>query len=105
MIRKGFLIQAKPGMAKEYERRHNLIWPELYSTLKEHGVLNFSTFLHEQTDQLFCYVEIEDEGKFNAIAEKDICKQWWKYMTEVLVCDSPAANKAKEDMLREVFHI
>lgn len=105
MIRKGFLIQAKPGMAKEYERRHNLLWPELYKVLKEHGVLNYTIFLHEQTNQLFCYVEIENEEKFNAIAENDICKRWWKDMTELLICDSPNANKAKEDTLREIFHI
>jgi L-rhamnose mutarotase len=35
MIREAVLFPAKPGMATEYERRHNPIWPELEVALKE----------------------------------------------------------------------
>ncbi|MPM68636.1 L-rhamnose mutarotase [bioreactor metagenome] len=105
MIRKGFLIQAQPGMEKEYERRHNPIWPELDAIMRAHGVLNFTTFLHEPTNQMFCYVEIEDEDKFNAMAKEPVCQRWWKYMTEALVCEAPDADKGKEESLREIFHM
>ena len=105
MIRKAYLIQAKPGMAQEYIRRHNPVWPEIRELLKEHGVLNFTTFLHEESNQLFCYVEIENEELFNQQGEKEICKKWWKYMAEVLVCDSPDAEKGKETELKEIFHV
>ena len=37
-IRKAFLLKIKPGAAEEYTRRHNPIWPELETTLREHGV-------------------------------------------------------------------
>jgi L-rhamnose mutarotase len=105
MIRKAFLIQAKPGMANEYQRRHNPIWPDLMKALKNYGVSNYSIFLHEDTGALFGYLEVEDEKKYESIAETDVCQRWWKYMTEVLVCESDESPKAKEDILKEVFHL
>jgi L-rhamnose mutarotase len=105
MVRKAFVIQAKPGMAAEYQRRHNPIWPELEETLKRHGVGNYSIFLREDTGELFGYLEVEDEALFQQIAESKVCQRWWRYMTEVLVSESPDSPKAKEDMLKEVFHL
>jgi L-rhamnose mutarotase len=105
MIRKSFVIQAKPGMAEEYERRHNPIWPELQETLKAHGVHNYSIFLREATGELFGYLEIEDESRFQVIGQTDICRRWWRVMTEVLVSESADSPKANEETLREVFHL
>lgn len=105
MIRTAFVIQTKPGMAAEYERRHNPIWPELQQALKAHGVSNYSIFLREQTNELFGYLEIEDEATFQKIAETEVCRRWWRHMTEVLVCESVESAKANEETLREVFHL
>jgi L-rhamnose mutarotase len=105
MIRKAFVIQAKPEMSMEYERRHNPIWPDLEKVLKNHGVANYSIFLHEDTGALFGYMEVEDEKIFRQIGETDVCRRWWRYMTEVLVCETHGNPKAKEDMLKEVFHL
>jgi L-rhamnose mutarotase len=105
MVRKAFVIQARPGMAAEYERRHNPIWPDLEQALKRHGVANYSIFLREDTGELFGYLEVEDEARFHKIAETDVCRRWWRYMTEVLVSESADSPKAKEDTLRELFHL
>jgi L-rhamnose mutarotase len=105
MVRKAFVIQAKPGMAVEYERRHNPIWPELKEALKAYGVSNYSIFLREDTGELFGYLEVEDEARFQRIGESDVCCRWWRYMTEVLISESPDSPKAREEMLREVFHL
>ncbi|MCE6990193.1 L-rhamnose mutarotase [Dyadobacter sp. CY323] len=105
MIRKAFLITAKPGLSMEYQKRHNPIWPELEQTLKDHGVSNYSIFLHEATHSLFGYLEVADEELFLRIAETEVCQRWWKYMTEVLICEEGNAAKAQEDMLSEVFHL
>lgn len=105
MIRKAVLFQAKPSMATEYQQRHNPIWPELEKTLKSHGVSNYSIFLHEKTNMLFGYVEIEDELRFQKISETEVCQRWWRYMTEVLVCEKPDSVKGKEETLKEVFHL
>ncbi len=105
MIRKAFLIQSKSGLSGEYKRRHNPIWPELKKELQEHGVRNYSIFLHESSEYLFGYLEVEDEVLFSKLEKSKIMQQWWRYMTEVLVCESDQSIKAKEEMLVEVFHL
>lgn len=96
-------MSVSPGWAAEYARRHNPIWPELAATLKEHGVLSYSIFLHAQTHQLFAYAEIEDEQKWNEIAQTDICRKWWAYMKEIM--PSHPDNSPISTNLLEVFHI
>ena len=105
MIRKAFVIQAKPGMADEYQRRHNPIWPELAEALKRHGVSNYSIFLREDTGELFGYLEVADEARFQKIAETEVCRRWWRHMTEVLVSENADSPKAMETLLGEVFHL
>jgi len=105
MIRKAVLFQTQPGMAAEYERRHNPIWPELKKALKDHGASNYSIYVQEATGQLFGYVEIDNEEQFEKIAETEVCQRWWRYMTEVLVCDNSDSPKGKEEPLKEVFHL
>jgi L-rhamnose mutarotase len=105
MIRKAVLFQCRPGMAAEYERRHNPIWRELEKLLKEHGCHNYSIYIHDKTGMLFGYVEIEDEKKLERIGENELCQRWWGEMTKLLVCESEGAAKGKEEPLREVFHL
>jgi L-rhamnose mutarotase len=103
MIRKAFIMSVFPGSETEYERRHNPIWPRLEAVLKSHGAHNYSIFLDEETQQLFGYVEIEDEARWNAIAETPECREWWAHMREVMPSNpdnSPIAREA-----REVFHL
>ncbi len=75
MIRKAFVMQVHPGYESEYEKRHNPIWPELEQTLLSHGVKTYSIFLDEQSRQLFGYVELEDEARWNAVAQTDVCRK------------------------------
>ena len=51
-IRKAFVMSVNPSAEHEYEKRHNPIWPELEKVLKDHGVSNYSIFLHPETRQL-----------------------------------------------------
>ena len=46
MIRKSFVMTLHPGQSALYEERHNPIWPELEQVLKDHGVYQYSVFLH-----------------------------------------------------------
>jgi len=86
----------------EYTRRHSPIWPELERTLIEHGVRHYSIFFHASTAQLFGYVEIEDETRWQAISQTDVCKRWWKDMSEFVVSTNgtPIA-----ETLPEAFHL
>ena len=37
MIHKSFKMHLYEGMAEEYERRHNLLWPEMKDMIHESG--------------------------------------------------------------------
>lgn len=96
-------MEVAAGCEAEYERRHQPIWEELEATLKEHGAHRYSIFLHSGTNQLFGYVEIEDEARWNAIAATPVCQRWWKYMSEIM--PSNPDNSPQSVELREVFHL
>ena len=84
-------------------KRHNPIWEELHVVLKAHGVHNYSIFLHPETNQLFAYVEIEDESRWQSIADTEICRRWWGYMRDIM--PSNLDNSPLSQELDEVFHI
>ncbi|MGC9326679.1 MAG: L-rhamnose mutarotase [Candidatus Hinthialibacter sp.] len=103
MIRKSFVMQVNPDQHAEYEKRHNPIWPELKEVLKAHGAHNYSIFLDPETHLLFAYVEVEDEDRWDAIAQTDVCQKWWAYMREVM--PSNPDNSPVSKPLKEVFHL
>ncbi len=103
MIRKAFTMQVHPGRHEEYRERHNPIWPELEETLKAHGVHNYSIFLDAESNRLFAYVEIEDEARWQRIAETDVCRRWWAHMSDIMP-SNPDHSPIADD-LHEVFHL
>ena len=92
-----------PGHEAEYERRHRPIWPDLERTLIEHGVVTYSIYLDPETRDLFGYVEIEDESRWAAIAQTEVCRRWWRHMREIMPANADDSPVARE--LREVFHV
>ena len=47
----------KPGMAEEYKRRHDNIWPEMKELLKQAGICNYTIW--SDGEELFGYYECE----------------------------------------------
>lgn len=103
MLRKGFRMSIHPGAAAEYARRHQPIWAELEATLIGHGVTTYSIFLDGETNDLFGYVEVENEERWAAVAGTDVCRRWWAYMQDLMPVNPDSSPVAVE--LREVFHI
>jgi L-rhamnose mutarotase len=103
MIRKAFVMSVEPGQEGEYARRHQPIWPELIDVLKSHGAHRYSIFLHPETRQLFGYVEIEDEARWAAIAQTEVCRRWWRHMSSVMPSNPDHSPVSRE--LKEVFHL
>lgn len=103
MIRKAFVMEVNAGSEQEYARRHQPIWDDLAAALKAHGVHNYSIFLHPITRQLFGYVEVEDEARWSAIAQTEVCQRWWGYMSSVMP-SNPDHSPVSEG-LKEVFHL
>jgi L-rhamnose mutarotase len=103
MIRKAFRMSVNPDQYEEYERRHNPIWQELQEVLKAHGAHNYSIFLDRGDGSLFGYVEIENEARWQAIAETAVCRKWWRYMREIMPSNPDDSPRSVD--LREVFHL
>ncbi len=103
MIRKAFVMSIDAGREEEYELRHSPIWPELEQALRSHGVHNYSIFLLPETRQLFAYFEIEDEARWEAIAQTSICQKWWAHMTDIMP-SNPDQSPVTQP-LKEVFHL
>lgn len=92
-----------PGMAEEYERRHNLLWPEMIEMIHEYGGKNYTIFLDEETLTLFGYIEIEDEQRWSQSADTAINRKWWDYMADIMETN-PDNSPVSQD-LRKVFHL
>jgi L-rhamnose mutarotase len=103
MIRKAFIMGVHTGQEAEYARRHQPIWDELTAVLKSHGVHNYSIFLDPSTCQLFGYVEIEDETRWAAIAQTEVCQRWWRFMGDIMPSNPDSSPVARE--IKEVFHL
>jgi len=96
-------MSVNPGQHAEYEQRHRPIWKELANVLLAHGVHTYSVHLDEATGDLFAYAEIEDDARWEAVSQTDVCRRWWRHMRDIMPAnpdDSPVAQP-----LREVFHL
>jgi len=103
MLRKAFVMQVHPDMHEEYQRRHDPIWPELAETLKAHGAHHYSIFLDAPRSLLFAVVEIESEARWKAVAETEVCRRWWRSMSEIMPSNPDHSPISAE--LRSVFYL
>ena len=103
MIHKSFKMHLYEGMAEEYERRHNLLWPGMKDMIHEYGGHNYSIFLDSETNVLYGYIEIEEEGKWAKSADTAINRKWWDYMADIM--DTNPDNSPVSVDLMPVFHL
>jgi L-rhamnose mutarotase len=105
MKRVAFVMSVHPGQEAEYVRRHQPIWPELEAVWKEHRVHNYTIFLQPKTRQLFAYAEIEDETRWAAIGETQVCRRWWANNVSLMPTLPEAHHRPVAAPLQEVFHL
>lgn len=79
-----FKMQLNPGMAAEYKKRHDEIFPELVDLLHEAGVKDYSIHLDEETNILFGVLwRRKDHGMVN-LPNTEIMQRWWTHMADVM---------------------
>ena len=100
---KGFKMKLYEGMAKEYEKRHNALWPEMKEMIHNYGGKNYTIFLDEGTNILFGYIEIESEELWDKSADTEICRKWWDYMADIM--ETNLDNSPVSISLKKVFHL
>lgn len=102
-MRKAFKMKLYPGMEKEYEKRHNELWPEMRDMIHEYGGSNYSIFLDAETLILYGYIELKDEAEWAKSADTAICRKWWDYMADIM--ETNEDNSPVSIDLKPVFHL
>ncbi len=92
------------GKKEEYIKRHNNIWPELVSLLKEAGISNYSIWI--TGNEVFGYYECEKGAEYAAKkqAESPIVDKWNEYMKDVMVMIMDPITGA-QPKCEEVFYL
>ena len=100
---KTFKMKLYEGMAEEYEKRHNRLWPEMKDMIHEYGGKNYSIFLDKDTNVLFGYIEIENELKWAETADTAINRKWWNFMADIMETNQDNSPVCID--LMPVFHL
>lgn len=83
MTRYAWIAEVRPGYEEEYKRRHDEIWPEMVTMLKEGGIRNYSIFRYGLT--LFGYFETDDiERTQEYLAKSEINQRWGEWMAPLM---------------------
>ena len=103
MIKKGFKMKLHQGKELEYQKRHDLLWPEMKQLLNDAGVTSYSIFLESETGILFGYVELENEELWNQLAKSKINQKWWVFMADIMETNNDQSPKTID--LTHVFDL
>ncbi|XOV91040.1 MAG: L-rhamnose mutarotase [Bacteroidota bacterium] len=98
-----FKMYLNEGQKQEYKKRHDEIWPELESLLKEAGISDYSIFLDEETNILFAVQKVSDAGSTKSLTDEAIMKKWWDYMADIMAINPDNSPVVKE--LEQVFYM
>lgn len=103
MERVAFKMKLFSGFQEEYQKRHDEIWPELVSLLKETGISEYSIFLDKETLSLFGVLKISSAMKLDDLPKDPVMQRWWKYMGDIM--ESNPDNSPVSIPLTEVFYL
>lgn len=96
-------MKLKQGMAEEYKKRHDELWPELQGLLKAAGISDYVIFLDEETHILFASLKVEDQSELGKLPAEAVMQRWWKYMSDIM--DTNPDNSPVSIPLKEVFYL
>lgn len=83
MQKVAFKMKLKPGMAEEYRRRHDAIWPELVDLLRQSGISDYTIFLDEETHTLFGVQRLSGISSQD-LGQTEVVQRWWAYMSDIM---------------------
>ena len=98
-----FKMLLNPGMAAEYERRHDAIWPELEALLRAAGVSDYSIHLDAETDILFAVLWRRRDHAMADLPAHPVMRRWWAHMADIMATD--ADNVPVQIPLKRVFYL
>ena len=95
-------LKLKPGMAAEYKKRHDEIWPELSQAIQRAGISNYSIFLDEETGTLFAFQKLATNNAAADFRTLPILHEWWETMTPLMEVN--ADHSPVRTPLKLMFH-
>ena len=98
-----FKMKLLPGNEAVYQQRHDAIWPELATLLKQSGIKNYSIFLDTDTLTLFAYLEAADDTFSDTLPLHPIMKKWWQCMKDIMETNDDGSPVSTP--LKEVFYL
>lgn len=84
MEKVAFKMRLNPGMEAEYTKRHDEIWPELVTLLKEAGIRDYSIHLDRETNILFGVLWRSEEHGMDDLPNHPVMKKWWAHMADIM---------------------
>ncbi|MFD2265130.1 L-rhamnose mutarotase [Lacibacterium aquatile] len=103
MQKYAFKMKLNPGMAAEYKRRHDAIWPELSQLLKGAGVSDYSIYLDPETNILFGVLWRVDGHRMADLPHHPVMQRWWAHMADIM--ETRPDNEPIATPLELVFHM
>jgi L-rhamnose mutarotase len=103
MLRHAFKMKLKPGLAAEYKKRHDEIWPQLATELQAAGISDYSIFLDEETLTLFAVQKLSHGNTVVQLTNSPVVRKWWDFMAPLMEVHPDNSPVVKP--LKEVFHL
>lgn len=97
-----FKLKLKPGMAEEYKKRHDAIWPELSQAIRNAGISDYWIFVDEETGTLFQIQKLAANNTAAELRKTELMKKWWAHMAPLMEVNPD--NSPVRTPLKEVFH-
>ncbi len=102
MERVAFKMFLYPGKKAEYKKRHDEMWPELASLLREAGIRNYSIYLDEGANVLIGYLERANASGMEKLPGHPVMQKWWAHMKDIMEYDG---DRPRVVPMTEVFYL
>ncbi len=79
-----FKMRLNPGREAEYKKRHDEIFPELVTLLREAGISDYSIHLDPETNILFAVLWRRKDHKMADLPSHPVMRRWWAHMADIM---------------------
>jgi L-rhamnose mutarotase len=98
-----FTFRLRPGMADEYQRRHDEIWPELVDALRAAGIANYTLFRRDDQVIAYCECDPDAETAFGRVGATDVNRRWSEWFEDTIETLTDADGNLFQ--AHEVWHL
>jgi len=98
-----FRMRLNAGMEAEYKRRHDEIWPELVTLLRDAGVSDYAIHFDPETLLLIGVLIRTDDHGMDALPDHPVMQKWWAHMADIM--ETGPDNAPVAVPLPRLFHM